>query len=177
MDRCLVDTAIFVYARGRDHPYRSACRSLVDRAASRRPRFDASVEMVQEYLHLVLRRGGPRDDALAEAHEVASVCELHPFDTEVLARVTALLGEYPFLGERDAVHAATALEHGIDVVLSTDRVFDRIAGLRRLDPLAAIAELRPGVDVVGAPHLASGTPVDMSPDTGRNPPDEGEDSD
>lgn len=44
----------------------------------------------------------------------------------------------------DAVFAATALRSGIDTVVSADRAFEAIPGLRRIDPVdePAVAELR-----------------------------------
>ncbi len=43
---------------------------------------------------------------------------------------------------RDGIHAATALNHGIELVVSPDRAFDRVPGLRRVDPADAVATLR-----------------------------------
>lgn len=41
---------------------------------------------------------------------------------------------YPCLGVRDAVHAATAIHIGIPHLISTDRVFDTVAEVVRVDP-------------------------------------------
>lgn len=38
------------------------------------------------------------------------------------------------LDARDAVFAALALNRGIDAILATDRAFDGIDGLERIDP-------------------------------------------
>jgi len=45
---------------------------------------------------------------------------------------------------RDAIFAAQALNHGIDAILSTDRDFDDVPGLERVDPAdaAVVAKLR-----------------------------------
>ena len=42
------------------------------------------------------------------------------------------------IGGRDAVHAATALLAGFDAVVSPDRDFAVVEGLRRLDPAEAL---------------------------------------
>ena len=44
---------------------------------------------------------------------------------------------------RDAIHAATALNRGIDLILSPDTGFDDVEGLERLDPMDAEATLLP----------------------------------
>ncbi len=44
------------------------------------------------------------------------------------------LRPHPDLDARDAAFAALALNRGIDAILSTDKVFDEIEGLERVDP-------------------------------------------
>jgi predicted nucleic acid-binding protein len=139
--RFLYDTAVFLYARGADHPYRGACRRLVELAGEGRLVGEASVELVQEYAHVRLRRGADRGAVAAEARAVAAVCRLHPFDGDVLDLAVHLLVATDALGGRDAVHAATALHHRIGVIVSPDRVFDRVDALQRIDPLDAVGIL------------------------------------
>ena len=137
MSRYLLDTNVFVYARGRDHAYREPCRSVLRAARSGHIQLEASVEVVQEFAHLLLRRAVDRAQALEEAAEVRGQCRLHAFDDDVLQRSLWLLGRYPDLGARDAVHAATALESGVGRIVSVDRVFDVLSELHRIDPAAA----------------------------------------
>lgn len=134
MTRVLVDTNIFLYARGRDHDYREPCRAIVRAAAAGALRLEASVEVVQEFTHVLVRRGVDRASAVAQAQEVSAQCLLHAFDEDVLALALALVAEHPALGMRDAVHAATALGADLMQVVSTDRAFDGIEGFARVDP-------------------------------------------
>lgn len=141
MKRYLVDTNVFLYARGREHPLRNACRTIVAAAARQDVMLEASVEVVQEFAHILLRRDVPREVALADAADVRSQCLLHDFDTGVLAEALRLLGAYPVLGVRDAVHAATALRAGIGAILSADVAFEALDGLERVDPRDLAAAL------------------------------------
>jgi len=54
-----------------------------------------------------------------------------------------LIDRHPELPSRDALHAATALQRGMEVVVSADADFDMVLGLRRVDPLdrTAVATL------------------------------------
>jgi len=61
------------------------------------------------------------------------MCVLHTFDDEVLTRALDLAGNSE-LGGRDAVHAATALTAGFEEIVSADRDFDAVPGLRRIAP-------------------------------------------
>lgn len=137
----LIDTNVFLYARGGEHPYRLSCRQVLAGVANGRIHVAASVELVKEYLHVLLRRGVDRQHVANEAAAIGRQCTLHGFDAQVLTLTLTLLRTNDHLGARDAVHAATALTHGIDAVLSADRVFDGIDGLRRVDPTDVAAEL------------------------------------
>jgi predicted nucleic acid-binding protein len=51
-----------------------------------------------------------------------------------MRRMPDLIGQHVTLAARDLVHVATRLEEGISEIVSPDRGFDTVAGIRRLDP-------------------------------------------
>lgn len=142
--RFLYDTSIFVYARGTEHEYREPCRTVIRLAEQGVLAGEASVELVQEYAHILRRRGLSGPDVREQARDVAALCLLHNFAEDDLRLALNLVATHPVLRVRDAVHAATALRRGISVILSADRDFDGIAGLERLDPHDAVRRLVPG---------------------------------
>lgn len=141
--RFLYDTAIFVYARGAEHEHREPCRDLVRLAAEGVLAGEASVELIQEYAHILRRRGLGGTGVREQARDVAALCLLHDFGEDDLRLALNLVATHPALRVRDAVHAATALRRGISVIVSPDRDFDGIAGLERLDPHDAVRRLVP----------------------------------
>lgn len=130
----LVDTNVFVYARGREHSYREPCRAVLKAVQDGNVVLEASVELLQEVTHLLLRRTEDRAAALDEVDEIRAACRVHPLDLETWSIASDLLRSHAGLGTRDAVHAATAVQIGLTEILSTDRVFDEIEGVRRVDP-------------------------------------------
>ena len=142
----LVDASGFRYALGGEHELRSPCREVL---ANQGLELHASVELVQEVAFHRMRRGY-RADAVAVARLVADSCQLHDFDAGVLRRALSLIAEGG-VGGRDAVHAATALEAGISVIVSPDPEFDGIDGLSRIDP-RSLNEVLDG----GAPEPETG---------------------
>lgn len=128
----LIDTAVLAYALGGDHPLKAPCERIVRAAGSGEIELHASVELIQELLFHRMRKTDRRS-AVAQARDAAALCVLHDFDQSVLTGAIDLVASSASLGGRDAVHAATALRHGLPVV-SPDTAFDGIAGLRRLDP-------------------------------------------
>ena len=89
--------------------------------------------MVQEFVFHRMRRGDRRS-AVRQANDVAGLCILHDFDGAVLRVALDLIAETDALGGRDAVHAATAVRHGLAIIISPDLAFDNVPGLRRIDP-------------------------------------------
>lgn len=139
--RYLVDTNVFLYARGRDHPYRESCRRILAGVGHEQVQLDASVELLQEFVHVLFRRGADRTHALGAAAQVRRLCRMHAFDDQILTIAWGMLRHHSQLGARDAVHAATAVAIGVPYVLSTDRVFDNVADVARIDPEWLAAEL------------------------------------
>lgn len=143
MSSFLFDTAVFVYARGTEHPYRDPCRHLVDLAGRGLIHGDASLELVAEYAHLLRRRGLAPKTVAKEARQVAALCRLHPVELEDLSVALTLLVGHPRLGVRDALHVATAMRRGIPFIVSPDHDLDDIPGVERLDPMDAADRLLP----------------------------------
>ncbi len=136
----LIDSATALYAMGGPSTHRDACRAFIAGTTRGRGRAYASVEMIQEFGFHRLRVTGDRTRAAQETRGLAASFTLLPFDREVLDLSLELIERMPTVRGRDAVHAATALAYGIPVIASTDRGFDGIPGLIRIDPLTAPTE-------------------------------------
>ncbi len=131
----LIDSSIAAHALGAAGPYRDACRRLLQATAEARVRAYVSVEMIQELVHHRLRITGDRRLAAMDGRDMSASATLLVFDREVLDLSLELIERFPAVRGRDAVHAATAIVYGIERIASTDRVFDDIPGLTRVDPL------------------------------------------
>lgn len=137
MRRLFLDTSVLLLAVGGDHPERSACRDIVTAIHAGQIDAHASVEAVQEYVHHRRRRSART--AVQEAVSLRRMLTLHAFDEDVLDDALTLMATSAVRG-RDAVHAATALRHRFDEIVSADRDFDNVQGLTRVDPAEALGE-------------------------------------
>lgn len=128
----LVDSNIPMYLIGADHPNKLEARRLLERAVSAGERLVSDAEVLQEILHRYVAIG--RRDAIQPAFDalLGIVDEVFPIteDAALMAR-TRLLGS-PQLSARDAIHVAVMEEQGVDVIMTFDRGFDRVPGIRRL---------------------------------------------
>lgn len=134
MRRFLYDTSIFSYALGGEHRYREPCREIVRLAAAGDLQGEASADLLQELAHQRLRRTGDRVAAANASRNVAKLVWLHQVEPGDVQRGIDLFENNPKLDARDAVFAALAFNRDIDTILSTDRAFDDLAGLTRIDP-------------------------------------------
>lgn len=131
-----IDTNIFIYASGSSHPYKRHCLKLLNSVAIGETRAAVSVEVVQELLHYHSSRNR-RTTGLELARQAMEI--FHPAlpVMEEDMRLAVHLAEiYPDISSRDSVHAAVALNNGIGRIISTDRDFDSVREITRLDPSA-----------------------------------------
>ncbi|MGI8594768.1 MAG: type II toxin-antitoxin system VapC family toxin [Solirubrobacteraceae bacterium] len=135
MRRFLYDTNVFVYALGAEHPYQAPCAAVIARAQRGELRGEASVDLVQEFLHHRLRQTGDRSDAARYAREVAALCRLHELRPDDVPLALSLFERHSELSARDAFFAAVALNRRIDAILTADRDFESLPGLERVDPM------------------------------------------
>jgi uncharacterized protein len=142
--RFLIDTSVFIYALGGEHPYRDPCRAVMDDGAQGLIAPEASVEMIHEFAYVRSRRGIARGDAVRDARDIAATSRLHVVEPSDMTRALELWREHERLDMRDAIFVAQALNRGIEAILSPDRGFDEIPGLQRIDPAdaSAVATLR-----------------------------------
>ena len=133
----LVDTTVLVYAAGREHPLRDPCRRLLEAHARRTLRCTTTVEVVQEFTH-VYGRARPRGATSAVARDYITAFDLVSTAPSDLARGLELYEAHEQLGAFDAVLAAVVLNRGLEALVSADRDFEVVPGLRWLDPRAAL---------------------------------------
>ncbi len=139
MTRVVLDTAIFVYAVGGEHPCREPCQAIVERAGRGELSCVASADLLQEFVHQRTRRTGDRAEAVRQAQKVPAFCRVLDLTLADARTALDLFATHERLHARDAVFAAVALERDIGHILSPDRAFDAVPGLVRVDPMDADA--------------------------------------
>lgn len=130
----VLDMTILVYAHGRRHPLQPACSRLLRAIADGTIRATTTVEVIQEFAH---HRARTRDsgDAVRLARYLArGLAPLLVVDEPDLHRGLDLFERHPALGSFDAVLCATALNRRVDALVSADRAFASVRGLKHVDP-------------------------------------------
>jgi uncharacterized protein len=132
-----LDSNVFLYAAGREHPLRDACRQLLERVAAGEVTAATSSEVLQEILHVLTRRGLRREAVELTRSILDLVPEVLAVRRQELALACELMEERHELNPRDAIHVATLRGYGLQTIVTADHHFDGIDDVRRLDPTDA----------------------------------------
>jgi uncharacterized protein len=135
MTPVFLDVNIPMYAAGEDHPLRRPCARVLELVAESPEAFWTNAEIFQEILHRyrsldVWAKGRQVFDTFADLMDD----NIEPITFEDVLRAASLALDYPRLGARDLLHAASVTGRGRTLLLSTDRGFDTIDSLERIDP-------------------------------------------
>lgn len=93
--------------------------------------------MIREILHRFVALRRPELGAQMARDALDLFAPVLPVTHAVMRRMPYLIEQHPALAARDLVHVATCLEQGIAEIVSSDRGFETVPGIRRLDPARA----------------------------------------
>lgn len=127
-----VDSNIPMYLVGTAHPHKADARRLLERMIGERERLVTDAEVLQEILHRYVAID--RRDAIAPALDalLGVVDEVLPVEARDVLKARDLVLGLRGLSSRDALHAAIMARHRIAAILSFDRGFDAVPGIRRV---------------------------------------------
>jgi predicted nucleic acid-binding protein len=135
-----IDTAVVMYAAGADHKLKEPCQRILTRVADGGLDAVVSVEVVQEIIHRFIALRRPEQGASIARDTMDLFAPVLPITHAVMRRMPGLVEAHPGLAARDLVHVATCLQEGIRDIVSPDRGFDTVPGIRRVDPATATGD-------------------------------------
>ena len=136
----LIDANVPIYAVGSPHPYKEPCLRILEIVDEGNHDFLMDFEVLQEVLHVMRRRGRASVGFELVSGLIWSLRSIISIGTAEINAAIGLLREYPQINTKDAIHAAVVQLHGLEGVVSADRHFDVIRGVKRFDPI----EMFPG---------------------------------
>lgn len=129
-----IDTAVPMYAAGGTHPLRDPCLRILNLIRQGDLDGVTSTEVVQEIAHRFLSVRRPEIATRLATDVLDLFAPVVPVTHAMMRRLPDLIELYPSLAARDLIHVATCLHEGITAIVSPDRGFDGVVGLRRIDP-------------------------------------------
>lgn len=133
-----LDTTVFMYAAGREHPLKAACTAVLRRVADEEIDAVTNTGVLQEILRRYEALGqGEQGLRLARLAVDQVGGQVLPVTLRDLRRTFELKDRHgTAMRSRDAVHAAVMLNAGLTRLISSDRHFDVVEGITRVDPAA-----------------------------------------
>jgi predicted nucleic acid-binding protein len=127
-----VDSSIPMYLIGADHPHKTDARRLLEQSIVDGAALVTDVEVFQEILHRYTAID--RRDAISPAWEVLAAItdEAVGIDLEDVAAARDMLLAGTGASARDAIHVAVMRRLGCTRIMTFDRAFDDIPGIRRV---------------------------------------------
>ena len=130
----LLDTNLFMYAGGAEHPNKAPAARFLERVTSNEVEAAIGAETLQEILHRYRALNRWEDGRRVYDHARTLIPTVFPVTASILDSARDLLDDNPKLVARDALHAAVALEHTGGQICSFDDDFDEIEGIKRTVP-------------------------------------------
>ncbi len=128
---------MYAYVKNKDWLKQTA-NSIISRIAKGEfGKVYASRETLHEIYYVSKEEGVTTDELITRAAALTAIENLTFLETtfEIDLLALALIRQYRFASIFDAYYAATALNQVDDhIIISTDTVFDRLPGIKRIDP-------------------------------------------
>jgi predicted nucleic acid-binding protein len=116
-----VDTNVFMYAVGREHPLRDRARRFFLQLVNHKEPSATSAEVMQELLHAYLPVGRLETLDAALLLVESSVAEIWPIEAEDVRTARLLVARHPGLGARDLIHLACCRRRNATEIQTFDR--------------------------------------------------------
>jgi len=129
-----IDANLIMYSLGSPHPLRESCNKILGTIKSGRILAVTNTEVLQEilYRYFSLRRS---DVGEAAYRSIVRICfPILPITIADTDSALELLKIHKSISSRDAIHAATMINNGLNQIISTDSHFDVIPQIKRIDP-------------------------------------------
>ena len=130
----VLDTTVLVYAKGQGHPLRDPCRDLIEAVAAGRLETTTTAEVIQEFVHVRVRRRDRRDAVELGRDYAELLAPLLVIERDALERGLTLFERHEQLGAFDAVLAGAAMAADAEALVSADSAFSQVPGLTHVVP-------------------------------------------
>ncbi|MDD5435155.1 MAG: type II toxin-antitoxin system VapC family toxin [Nitrospira sp.] len=128
-----LDSNIIMYILGSPHPLKTPCLRVLEKIRSSKIKVCTNTEVFQEILYRYYSIG-KKDHGHIACELLKDIADpILSVTHEDIIKAISLLNNHP-IPVRDAIHAATMLNHNIRHIISTDTHFDILPEIIRINP-------------------------------------------
>ncbi len=136
-----LDTNIFMYAAGSEHPNKSTSVKMLEMVAIGKIEAAISVEVLQEILHRYTYIGRKEDGMKLARMVMQMIPTIYEVELRDIQTAMYLLKKYE-INSRDALHAAVAINNSIETICTYDSHFSEINEIRLRKPEEILKEIQ-----------------------------------
>ena len=135
MPVAFVDANIPIYAAGSEHRYKDPCAGIILAIANNPAHFMTDAQVLQEVMHHYRRTNRWMiGREILRRFETLLQGRIESTQADDVGQAASMADEGNQASSRDLVHASVMRRCGTNLCISADTDFDRIPGVRRLDP-------------------------------------------
>ena len=137
-----LDVNVPMYAAGKAHPYKESCTWILRAITEGRLDTAIDVEIIQAVLYRYGAIQRPEIGVQMANSLLRLIPNVLPITPAVVVRAIHLFANYGPQGVkvRDVIHVAVMESHDLTHIISTDKHFDPIEGIVRIDPQILFAQ-------------------------------------
>lgn len=140
-DRIFIDTSIFIYARGKDHPLKIPCSQIILGIARESEVYHygkplINTEVLQEIIYRYAMIG-KWDVGVSICKDIKTLgIDILPVMSSDIDRMLELCEKYKKknIPPRDLIHTAVMINNGISRIITADKHFESIKEITRISP-------------------------------------------
>lgn len=131
-----LDSTTLIHAIDKDAEHHKECLNIIGKAAKGEINAATSLETLEETL-FILSKLTSTSTAIRVAHDYLRMSKIKKFEmnTAIFEHALEIMDITPLKRPKDAINAATMLEHGIQKIVSEDRDYDTTDLIQRIHPV------------------------------------------
>ncbi len=130
-----LDSTTLIHAIDKSAEYHKECLSIINKAAKGEINAATNLETLEETL-FILSKLTSTSTALRVIRDYLKMTKIKKYETKlaIFEHALEIMEITPLKRPKDAINAATMLEHGIQKIISEDKEYDKVDLIQRVHP-------------------------------------------
>ena len=130
-----LDSTTLIHAIDKSAEYHKECLDIINKAAKGEINAATNLETLEETL-FILSKLTSTSTALRVIRDYLKMTKIKKYETKlaIFEHALEIMEITPLKRPKDAINAATMLEHGIQKIISEDKEYDKVGLIQRVHP-------------------------------------------
>jgi len=130
-----LDSTTLIHAIDKSAEYHKECLNIINKAAKGEINAATNLETLEETL-FILSKLTSTSTALRVIRDYLKMTKIKKYETQlaIFEHALEIMEITPLKRPKDAINAATILEHGIQKIISEDKEYDKVGLIQRVHP-------------------------------------------